>query len=239
MTDNQSILNVHELVDSIHSHHIKLNGLVVLVLVGMLALFGVFYFHSEHAYQTALAKAESRETVYLQKLDDLEMKWSDSQKQIQALSTQQAQVRTQVVYRDKQAADVQKAVLATDRGVEQVSQDVQTAYHLPKIDLIGDKFTFDVHIVQSFVATKLDRDRLAADLEDAWTDLDLEQQKTAKLTTDFNEAKGQLGEAKKTIDGYKNVAKKTRWMRVKDAAKTVAIIGGSVFLGRAIGKAGF
>lgn len=236
MTDKSMMTDegIQQLFTSMQSHHIKVNGLVVGVLVLCLVAFGFLFWHSQQAYERALGKAEEREAAYMKRLDESEKKWADSEKRNEELSARQQQVQTRIVYRDKQAEALKIEVTAPDRSAEKVADDVQTAYKFPPINFMGDNFTFSKRQVQVFVATKLDADRFSADLVDTQFQLGLEKQKTQALQSNFDDAKTKLKEANDVIAEYKKIAKKGFLRRAGDAALKIGLLVGGIYLGRHI-----
>jgi uncharacterized protein YpmB len=216
--------NVKELIDSLHNHQLKINGLLVVAIVVVLAAFGFFYMHSVRAYENALGKAEEREQQYLKHVDQLQQDVKDAQSKIQALSEQQNKVQTQIVYRDKQTDAKIQEVTQPGRDVQKVSEDIRDAYGFIPKNVSPGSLDYVTANVQMFVATKLDRDRLDSALQATKTLLAVEQQKTEILTGQLTACQALQKEATKTVDGYKNVAKKTKFQRVTGALKQVGLL---------------
>jgi TolA-binding protein len=220
------------IIESLHSHSIKVNYLLVLVLAVVIGTFGAFYLHSVHSYENLLGRAEQREATYLSKLDQLDKRLEDSQNKIDQLQAQQSKVQTQIVYRDKETDKQIGIVTAPDRAAIDIASDVQTNYNFSPVTVAPDLLTFKPYQVQTFVATKLDRERLFQDVKGLNTMLSLEKETTATLTEDKQECKAALTEAKGVIDGYKHVAKKTKWQRIKDAGEKTGLIVFGLAIGR-------
>lgn len=221
-------------LQALNDHHLTVNFTWVAVVVAFLALFGFLFYRSSLSYEKALATAEAHEQQYQTTLGALENQLKADQQQISVLQQQKAQVQTQIVYRDKQADTQIATVQSPSREASQVANDVQTSYGFAPDSVTGDVFTFGKPAVQTFVATKIDRDRLSSDNTDVRNELSLSDNANKLLANDLQGTQAQLKSAQGVIDGYKKVAKKGFWRRAGDVAMKVAYIAGGIAVGRAI-----
>ncbi len=226
---------IESVVKALNRQHVTMSALQL--VVGLLVLMGLggLYLHTMQSYQRVLGKAEEREAAYMARFERLEEKWAADRTRIEELTKNQAQAQTRIVYRDREADKRVAEVLAPSRPAEQVRQDLQSAYSFGPLTVEGNLFTFDTPQVQQFVATKVDRDRLAENLKDTQGQLHDEQEKVNILEANLGEAQGSLKEAQGVIDGYKKAAKKSKWQRFFDGAKKVGLFVGGIAIGKALG----
>lgn len=200
------------------------------ILLAVLGVFGFFYMHSVRSFEQQMAKADARDASYEKSLDDLQTQWKSDQKEIATLQAQKDKVSTQIVYRDKSTDAVIAVDTAPDRSASQVSADVQSAYQFTPT-LNGNLFEFTLPQTQTFVATKLDRNRLSTDNTDLSTQLGLETKVSTSLETDLTSAKTELQKAQDDIKGYKTIAKKSGFRRFLEVTEKVALVAGSFYIG--------
>lgn len=213
---------------------VSLNLGTIAVVVLALLLVGGIYLHSMRAYERMLGKAEEREAAYIQKMDALAAKWEVDRERLAEAEKQQGQVRERIVYRDREAEKKIAEVTAPDRPTEQIVDDVLQTYGFAARLDVPNLISFTPPQVQTFVATKIDRDRLELNFKDKQFELDFEREKVRILSEDFSEARRQLTDAESVIEGYKRVAVKSKWRKFFDAAKKVGIFAGGVLVGRAL-----
>jgi septal ring factor EnvC (AmiA/AmiB activator) len=231
--------DVKDLLDSLHSHQLKINGLLAVVIALVLGVFGFIYMHSVRSYESALGKAEERESEYMKSMAQIQQDWKAAQQKIADLAEEKSKVQTQIVYRDKQTDTKIQEIQKPDRSADQVWSDLKTFYpnllftqYPLQYNDYPDLFAVSKPQIQGFVATKLDRDRLDSALQSTNTLLALEKQSTQQLTTQVESCQAELKKSPTVIDGYKNVAKKTKFQRVADAAKFTAAIVLAAFIGK-------
>ncbi len=219
-------------IESLGKRHVTVNlGFAAIALVVILA-FGGIYLHSVQNYERMLGKAEEREAKYEQTNKELAAQLLASQERIAELTVQQSQIHERVVYRDKQTDAKIAEVLAPEREAVDVAQDVKLAYNTLPLNVEGRNFLFELTQVQTFVATKIDRDRLSqkvVDTEKLYAD---EQEKTALLQADLGKAIAQLHEATGVIEGYKKVAKRSKWRKVWDGVQKYGGFALGIVIGR-------
>src|SRR6185312_1898739 len=179
-------LDVNALVSDLRSHTVHLSLLNLAIVVVLVLAFGGIYLHTVQTFNTLMAKADAQNSVYQQHLNDFETQWKADQQTIAQLQSQKQQVIIKEAARDTQTVKDIQTVTQSSRDAQTVANDVLGAYQFSPEKLDGDLFTFTQPETQQFVATKLDRDRLNLDVLDGKTALGLEEQKTAKLTTDLN-----------------------------------------------------
>ena len=225
-------LDVNALISDLRSHTVHLSLLNLAMVSLVILASGAFYLHTVQNFDKLMAKADTQNSIYQQHLNDFETQWKADQQTIAQLQAQKQQVIVKEAIRDTQTVNDIQTVTQPSRDAQTVANDVLGAYQFAPEKLDGDLFTFTQPETQQFVATKLDRDRLSMDVLDDKTALGLEEQKTAKLTTDLASASSSLTEANKTIKDFKKVAKKSKFKQLLSGAEKVGLFVGGLYIGK-------
>lgn len=256
------------------SHHITLNYVIVAILFFVLTCGGIGAYYGLKGYDKLMQRAEASEKLTIQ----YEQEWKQVDAQYQKEATEhaadRAQWATQIAAANaKEAGLIQQlkdlntkvdqsiiAVLQPGKSAQEVFGDLKESYKgtpLPlALNVSADPqtkeqlLTFPITTVQQFTATKLDRDRLASNVDN------LNQQITTKnqtidgltktntsLTTDFNALKNDDDKLKlantqcqDTVKKYKAVSVKTKWQKIWAGTKKGAEIAGALLAGYELGK---
>lgn len=225
-------LDVNKVITDLRSHSVHMTWLNVLVMVVALSVVGGIYLHSVQTYERLIARADADNAQYHKDLTDFQTQWKADQQTIAQLQQQKAQIQTQIVYRDKDTETKIVAVAAPNRSETQVSDDVQSAYKFPPLKVEGGVFSFTAPETQQFVVTRLDRDRLALDLQDTQKQLALESTSNVTLANDVVVAGKRLEESKKVITDYQKIAKKSKFKTFLSNAEKVGLFVGGIYLGK-------
>jgi len=223
---------------SLNNRHLTVSYLTLGVAALVFAVSGWWVIHTMQTYERLVTVAETRYEQYEKRMDEREKLWKEHDQQREALIGQQKVIERTIEYRDVKAAEAVKVVTA-EKPVEAVAQDSSRYLGvLPMID--NGLLAFKPPEVQSFMATKIERDACLADLADTKTVLGMEEVKTASLQTDLAVAKEGFKEAEKTLGAYRTALKKTKWQRfigiVKDAGKVAVGITIGFGVARAVTK---
>lgn len=226
-----------QLASLAHKHaHVSFALIGVLVLVlGLMTAGGVFAVKYTNAQ---LAKADAVDKQYQADKKDWEAQRAQLQTQIDAASQKQ-QVLVKVVHDRDESADqtISKLTEITEDEVS-INQDVYKTWGT-YADIDSSQpthlFEFPKELVQKFNATKIDRDRLDADLKDTKTQLDLASSQVNLLSKSNTTLAQQADECQKDLDGYKKVAKVSRFKKFLHGAEHVGEILAAAVAGYEIG----
>jgi regulator of replication initiation timing len=263
-----------EILNKMVNHHITLNYVIVLILFFVLTCGGVGAYYGLKGYDKLMQRAEASEKLMVQ----YEQSWKQADSQYQKEATEhaadRAQWATQIAAANaKEAGLIQQlkdlntkvdqsitAVLQPGKSAQEVFGDLKDSYKntpLPlTLNVSADPatkeqlLTFPITIVQQFTATKLDRDRLASNVDNLNQQITTKNQtidgltKTnASLTTDFNALRADddklklaNGQCQDTVKKYKAVSVKTRWQKIWAGTKKGAEIAGALLAGYELGK---
>lgn len=218
--------------------HVTVSYFLIAVLVAILGLCSFGGYLAFKFADAQLARAEASE----QRFEAAQKSWQD-QLRTDAAQRQQATAQQQIIVkvvhdRDVAADNTVAQVLSPGKTAQVAIVDLGAAYKglvhgiqqaVPSAD--GDSIAFPVPVVQQFTATKIDRDRLAADLGDTKNTLTLEEVKTATLTTDLTGAQKTLSDCQDTVKKYKGAAKAGLFKRVVKGAGVVALVIAAAYAG--------
>jgi regulator of replication initiation timing len=247
---------------------------VVGILLLVLTCAGIGGWFGLRGYNKLMDRAEASEKLMVQ----YEQSWKQADSQYQKEATEhaadRAQWATQIAAANaKEAGLIQQlkdlntkvdqsitAVLQPGKSAQEVFGDLKDSYKntpLPlTLNVSADPvtkeqlLTFPITTVQQFTATKLDRDRLASNVDNLNQQITTKNQtidgltKTnASLTTDFNALRADddklklaNGQCQDTVKKYKAVAVKTKWQKIWAGTKKGAEIAGALLAGYELGK---
>jgi hypothetical protein len=217
--------------------HVTLSYTVIGVLVLVLLLCGVGGYIGLRSYEAQMQRAEVLEKRYLDDRKTLEDQLTKSVEQ-RAADTQKQSVIVKVVHDRDTTTDAHiAAVTAPGKAPLDALRDLSEAYKgtipvSPLAVTTDGQLVFPVLTVQGFTGTKLDRDRLDADLTAEKTLFSLEQGKTTTLTADLVQCKKTVDDAKPAIDAYKKIAKHSKLKKFFGGAAKVGIFLAGVYAGR-------
>lgn len=229
----QAVL-VSQLSALAHKHATVSYGLIA-VLVVFLALAGLGGYFGLKLYDKEIARAEAANQRYEQDKKELATELATNTAQ-RATDTQQQGVIVKVVHDTDSSTDAKIAQVLQPKTPQEALSDLDSAYsgsldlkNTP-VDPAGSTLTFSIPTVQQFSATKLDRNRLSADLSNYQGLLKLEQDKTTTLTADLKKSGDTLGTCQTTVDDYKKAAKVGKFKKFLHGAgvTTVAIVAAVV-----------
>jgi uncharacterized protein YlxW (UPF0749 family) len=187
-------------------------------------------------------KAEEQQRVQSEKERAAQLQ--ESMRTVASLIAQQNAIVKRSLERDTRTQAQITEVSAPNRPVEQIAND--------SADVLGAKpqilpagLLYTPAEVQQFVATRLDRDRLAAKVKDVSDELGKEQQKTAQFSQDLdrcNQAvetanqmvkdyQALIAEKNEAIAAYKKAAIKSGWAKVWDGVQKGLYIGVGIGIG--------
>lgn len=185
-----------------------------------------------------LAIAEEQEKVA--KVDDQEVAKLKTQVNAEIVSnaTLRSELAKASAKRDTVKADrdvvANKAIGAVmaPKSIKEVTADVKDILKVePSVGGV-DTLSFTLQSVQSWVAMKLDLDRVTANLSDTVEQLSLEKQNTALLNKDLDYTKQLLSKTEEQVvawhgvaDSYKVAAKKSGFQKFLSFGKTIGQIG--------------
>lgn len=211
------------------------------VLVFVLALAGAGAWLGLHFVDAQLARAENLQTQYNASLKTLSDALAADAAQRTQASAQQAATIKIVDTRDDQANKAIQTATAPGASAQDAAAALGSAYSdVPAFGAVyptpDGKIALEPAQAQASTATKIDRDRLSADLTDTTKLLTLEQSKTTSLTTDLHSCSTELTAGQKVIAGYKTVAKESRLKKIIHGAESGAGIAAGFLLGIELGR---
>jgi hypothetical protein len=215
--------------------HLKVTRGIAAVLLLALSLVTFGGVYALKHYDQELKDAEFREMVYRNHESQYQELMEQDFKKIEELSKQQTTIVKVVHVRDEKA-DEEIAKVMAPKASEEVAKDAERIAGEKPVVLTSGDLSFHPPTIQKLLAAKIDRDRFAADLTDMHKLFDMEQQKTATLTTDLKKSQAQLAEADKVIDGYKHVATKSKFKRFIGGAGKVIVIAVAAYVGYKVGR---
>lgn len=204
------------------SHTVTMSLLHFVVLLAVLIGGGWFVHHELTAYATQWATTEQH---YQEFIKDSQA----AQQKIVEASKQQSQLDINVHQRNDQTDKQIQSVAAPDRSTTQVQADAKTILGVDSDITPDNKLAFKPWDVQSFVVTKLDRDRLSSNLTDTEKKLELEQGKTATL-------QASLTQATTVAKDERKIAQMSKWHRVWNKAEPWAIAIGTTYVANKLSK---
>lgn len=220
-------------ISALSHRNVTLNYAVVGVLMVVLAVCGLGGFFAYSLYQKQLARAEAQEQRYDADRKVLTDQLAQTKTVVAADAKAQAVIVKVVHDRDASADKQIAAVTAPGKSPVDAITDLNAAYKgtLPAQITPDAQLAFPIPTVQTFTATKLDRDRLDADLGASENLLKLEKDKTTRLAADLTTSAATLKDAQKTIADYKHVAEKSGFHKFMGGVAKVGIFVGGVLLG--------
>lgn len=238
--EQQALTLLHQQITKLSSHHVTVSYTLIAVLAGVIALAGVGGWLGLKFADRQIARAEAAEKRSEQLVQNFEQQLKqDTAQRDQDTKQQQAIVKI-VDTRDQSTDSKIQQVLSPKVDAQQAITDLNNAY-AGQLSLAGtpvtpdNRISFTVPTVQQFSATKIDRDRLFADRTDIQRSLSLEQDKTKTLNNDLLSCQVSLTGDEKTIKEWKSAAKKSKFRKFLDGAKTAAEIGVALVAGYEIG----
>jgi|SRR5581483_7811782 len=213
---------------------VTVNYLTIFVLFIAMAASMALTLHTMHRMDAAVARQQAQFEKYSSDLKQMQEQWLAHEKERDALSAQQA-AKVEIIHvRDKQTDSKIAQVTSPDRPSQQVVADLKEAYGFDPqtVDAAGATFAFPQ--LQTFTATKIDRDRLWADLRNTQDVLTLETQKETSCEQDLADSKKKLEEGKKVMSDQQKLLKKSRWKKFGEGALKVGIFVGGVLVGRGL-----
>jgi hypothetical protein len=223
-------------ISDLSKHHVTLNYAVIGVLVLVLALCGVGGYFGLKSYESAMARAEAAEKQFNADRKELTAQLVAS-KTVQDTATKAQQVIVKVVH-DRDAATDKKIadVSAPGKSATDALSDLSAAYHGtivadPNAVTADGRLAFPVFTVQGFTASKIDEERLAANLKSSVDNLAQEQKKTASLTADVAAANKAVADAEPAIKAYKKIAERSKWRKIGAGALKAGIFVAGIYLG--------
>lgn len=233
-----------QLASLAHKHaHVSFALIGVLALVlGLMTAGGIVAVKYTNAQ---LAKADAVDAQYKSDKAKWEQERSQLQNQIDAASQKQ-QVLVKVIHDRDQTAD-QQIAQAKDPSADaqKVAADTEHLYGFaPTVEPASvpaclacpsEMFEFNKEEVQTFNATKIDRDRLAADLDGTKQSLILETDKFDDLLVANGSLKTQNTQCEQDLANYKKVAKLSRFKKFLHGAERVGEIALSAVAGYEVG----
>lgn len=219
-------------LDHLKAKTISFNWLTAAILIIVLAGGVGLYVHSENSFDKLMAANQVREDHYNADMKAAQAQAAADRATILQLTQQIAQKQTQIIVRDKTADATIKDVQAPERSTNAVTEDVKNNYHIDALyDEVTKTYSFDKPDVQLFVATKIDRDRLSADLKDTQDQLKFSVEGSALTNKDLTVCQAGEKESKGVIDGYKKAANKTKFQRFVQGLEKVGLVVGGFALG--------
>jgi hypothetical protein len=216
-----------------HKHaHVSYALLGVLVLVlGLMLAGGIF---AVKFADRVLDKADAANAQYAIERKADQQKIAELAKQIADQSSQQ-KVLVQVVHdRDQKTNEKIKDVYDA-KTAEQTAQAFRDAYQQPiAYDAYG-VFQLEDQVVKEVTVTRIDRDRLKADLDDTKKNLGLETDKFDKSQTALSTAQGQLKQCEDVKNKYEKAAHVGKFKKFLHGAGSVAAPIAALILGYKLG----
>lgn len=223
------------------------NWLLIVIVICILVLGTWFITNRIASYEKTLAVAEQQEIAVKQKEEIIKKSQEDffegvktTKKSITTINNQQTATLKQIQDRTNKLNEQVRGVLA-DKDLEKVAEDAKNLLELEPEVTANGRVSFSKSDTQLIIALKLDYQKLTSELDDTKSLLAKEQEKTGKLTVELANAVKAIEDSNKllmdykvVLDSYKNAARKSKWQRVKDAGKQVAIIGGTILVTKAI-----
>lgn len=229
-----AVSQLHADFASLAHKHASVSFLTLGVLALVLVVAGAGGWLALRSFDAQLTRAQATEAKYEAEHKQLtELLASDAEER-RGLQAQQAVLEAQIAKRATQPLPqpIQDG-LKPDATAEQAAIALGVAYSLSPIPEVvqGTRIAVSVSNAQDMVKTKVDALRLGADLADTASLYQIEQKKTASLSTDLQTCTNTLDAAQKTINGYKKIVKPTKFKRFLTGAEKVAIFIGGVYLG--------
>ena len=263
-----------EILNKMASHHVTINYVLIAVLVFVIGCAGVGAWFGLKGFDKLMQRAEASENLMLQYEQSWKQADAQYQRQAEEHAADRAQFASQIAAANaKEASLVQalrefntkfdhsiEAILQPGRSAQEAFGDLRDAYKNTSVPVTlnvssdpqtkEQLLTFPVTTVQNFTATKLDRDRLASNVDNLNEQLATKQvavegltKTNASLTTDYNALKDADDKLKianaqcqNTVKTYKAVAKKTKSQRIWSGMKTGGMVAVSLLAGYELGK---
>ena len=239
-TEQQAQLYLQQQLSTLAHKHVTVSYTLIGVLVVVLGLAGFGGWVAVKFADKQLARAEAQQQRFEQQEKDYRTQLAANSAQRTADAQQQAVIVKVVDTRDK-STDAKIQYVLQPKTPQQALTDLNDAY-AGSIDLSNTPVTpdnlllsFSVPTVQKFSATKLDRDRLSADLSNYKGLLKIEQDKTTSLTADLGTVNGTLATCKTTVQTYEKAAKVGRFKKFLHAAGGTAVTIGAAVIGFELG----
>lgn len=231
--EQQAQLYLHQQLSALAQKHVTVSYTLIGALVLLMLLLGAGGYIGLKFADKQLARAEASEQRFQQAQKDLQSQITAHDAQ-RSDDTQKQNVIVKVVHDTDTSTDAKIAQVLQPKTAQQALSDLDDAYgselNLKDTPLNGNLLSFPVTTVQQFSASKLDRDRLSADLNNYKGLLTFEQDKTKTLTADLGKANGTLTVCQQTVEDYKKAAKVGRLKKFLHAAGGTAVtIGAAVF----------
>lgn len=218
--------------------HASVSYFLIGTLALVMAVCAAGGYFALKSFDAQLARAERQEQQYQQDRSQwqAQMAQHDTERTAQALQIQQLQ--EQINKRDtKPLPPAVQAGMKPGAPATVVSAGVTVAYG----DVLGFGSTTTTpdgsQVIlspiqgQSVIQAKVEGDKAKADLKDTQAIVELQGQTVVTLKTDLKGCQDTVGEANKTIAGYKKAAVKSRWQKFLGGAKTALLMAGSAYLG--------
>lgn len=221
---NQKML---EEFTSLAHKHATVSYALIAVLVVVLSAAGFGGYFGLKSYQAAIVHAEQVEK-------DSAAVISQYQQQLAADTAERVRLEQEIATRDKQTERKKKEVAQNTTDPIKAMSNLATAYGDEGSKVFADtpleadgRWGFNIPAVNQFTQTKMDKDALAADVDDL-------QSEVESLKLDQEKGQQALAACQTTVNAYKKAAKKSKWQKVVSGMKIGGAIVLSAFIGHAI-----
>lgn len=213
--------DVSTLLHDLAKRHITINYTLIAVLILVIAVGGFFGYRALVGFDKQVAALKVETAAAKTELA--------TNKADRTVTTQQQAAQVIVIHDRDTKANTAIAAATAPKAVPQVVEDSKNYLGVVPQITPDNLLAYQPVAVQTFVATKIDRDRLSADYADLTSNYIKEQSKTASLTSDLDKETG-------LAEKWEAVTHKTKWARIWGGVKTGLILGGTAFASYEVGK---
>lgn len=242
MTAEEVESNLHDHLAAIAHKQAHVSFAVLFVLGLLLVLGAVGGYIGLRSYEGQLAKAEAREAQYDadRKQFAEELKTRDAQRAADAQRVEEL-IAGVAARAAKPLPPVIKAGLDPTATVSEAKDALQAVlsdrptFGTLNIDLDGN-VALRLPQLQILVSDEVDLKRLRLDAVDYQTVISTQKGTISSLTNDLATEKDLNVKANKVIDGYKSLAKKSKWKKFFGGAKTALLMAAAAYGGHMLPK---
>jgi hypothetical protein len=226
--EQQAQLYLQQQLSALAHKHVSVSYTLIGVLVVVLGLAGLGGWLALKFADKQIARAEATEQRFEQAQKDFQTQLATNTAQ-RAADTQQQGVIVKVVDTRDKSTDAKIQYVLQPKTPQQALTDLNEAY-TGTVDFSNTPVTpdgllsFRVNAVQQFSATKIDRDRLSADLSSYKGLLNLEQNKTTTLTADLTKSETTLAACQLTVTAYKKAATLSKFRKFLNGAEKAGLL---------------
>ena len=227
-------------VDSLHQHTVRVTYMFVAIIVLVLSLGSVGGYLALKAYESQLARAETREAQYQASLATFQSTLAENTAARVAAEAQVSQLQAQIAKRATQPlpAPVQTG-LKPDATAQEAAFALQSVYSAvpafgQPVATPDGKVLVTVTQTQLLIGSKVELDRTKADLQDVKAITSIQTGTISSLNNDLSQCKALQAQSEKVIAGYKAIATKSRFRKFLDGAEKVGLLMAGGIIGHVI-----